>query len=224
MSSLPRCSRAGIGTSHWRRSPGPSSRSDTSRPCSPLRCRTPRTRTLRQCTAPGPSSQRGTGAQSSSLLRNHGHTRTRPPHRPPDPSSHLDSGAQSSFYPPSLPHRYTRRGQSWSCRVRCSPGHSPNDLGMIESIRVYRYSKKRRRITLIIHKMKRNGNGRNAAKHIFILILCIPSKSDPSPYSHSGQNQCRKSSPHSWDGVCQRLSEGVIIQMKWNNVLLLCPF
>lgn len=133
-SSLPQCSRTGTGTSRFGRCPGPSSRSGTSRPCSPPRWRTPRKRTRRRCTALGPSSRRGTAAPSSSPLRSRGRTHTPLPRTPPGPSSHPGSGARSSSYPPNHPHRCSRRGQSWSSHVRCSPGQSLDDLELTESV------------------------------------------------------------------------------------------
>lgn len=127
-SSLPPRTRADTGTCRWCRVPGPSNRSDTCRPCSPHRWRTPHTHTRRRCTGPDPSSLKGTVVPSSCLRQSHGRTRTPLPHTPPALSSRPGSVAQSNFCRPIPLHRCSRRGQSWSCHDRCSLGQNPNDL------------------------------------------------------------------------------------------------
>lgn len=126
-SPLPR-TPAGTGTSRSGTAPGPSSRWDISRPCSPRRWRTPRTHTPRRYTTRGLSSLRGSAALSSCPLRSRGRTRTPPPRRRPGPSSRPGSAAPSSFCRSSRPRRRSRTGRSWSCRGRRSPGQSPIGL------------------------------------------------------------------------------------------------
>lgn len=128
MSSPPPRSRAGTGKSRWCTAPGPSSRSDTSRPCSLPRWRTLRTHTHRRYTSRDPSSPKGIAALNSCRLQSHGHTHTPLRHTPPGRNSRPGSEVRSSFCRSSLPRRCSHTGQSWSCRGRCSLGWSLTDL------------------------------------------------------------------------------------------------